>query len=53
MSATKKTLLEAEEPEPVVNNITITININVYDGGTAVVNNEPKENPPKPPGSGG
>lgn len=54
MSATKKTqLLENEEPEPVANTVNITININVYDGGTAVVNNEPKENPPKPPGSGG
>lgn len=52
MSATKKTqLTENEEPEPVVNNYTTNITIVVNDGGHVTVMSEPKENPPKPPGS--
>lgn len=51
MSATKKTTLVEEEVPPVVNNFYTTINITVNEGGQVTVQSEPKESPPRPPGS--
>lgn len=50
-----KTKNQEPEPEtPQVYNLTIeTLNITVENGGVLVIQGEPKENPPKPPGGGG